>query len=97
MGAAKPVEALVLPELVVVVKPAPTPEVAVPVALENLDSAEVRTDEARLLALERAELATDSALLKREDSAERAEAAKEPVVREAKEEARLASTLLREA
>jgi hypothetical protein len=96
VGAAKPVEALVLPDLVVVAL-APAPEVAVPVALENLDSAEVRTDEARLLALERAELATDSALLKREDSAERAEAAKEPVVREAKEEARLASTLLREA
>ena len=95
MGAAKPVEALVLPELVVVA-PAPAPEV-VPVALESLDSAEVRTDEARLLALERAELATDSALLKREDSAERAEAAKEPVVREAKEEIRLASTLFREA
>jgi len=78
------VEVLVLPELVVT--PAFAPEVAVPVALENLDSVEVRADEARLLAL-----------LKREDSAERVEAAKEPVVREAKEEARLVSTLLREA
>jgi len=81
VGAAKPLE--------------PAPVVAV--AEVYLDAAEVRTDEARLTALERAELARDSALLRREDSADRAEEAKEPVVSEAKDEVRLASTLLREA
>jgi len=66
-------------------------------ALEAADAPDERAEETLLAALETLELATELALLRSDDSLDRADWAREPVVSEAKDCVMLATTLVNEA